>query len=68
MGDLPNEIEATQIGSFRSDRVIAGKLAPGSFGVLQQYRHYSAVRCDAASHPLLKVLLTRNARAEFVSP
>jgi hypothetical protein len=39
MGDLPNEIEATQIGGFRSDCVIAGKLAPGSFGVLQQYRH-----------------------------
>jgi len=38
-GDLPNEIEATQIGGFRSDRVIAGKLAPGSFGLLQQYRH-----------------------------
>jgi hypothetical protein len=38
-GDLRNEIEATQIGGFRSDRVIAGKLAPGSFGLLQQYRH-----------------------------
>jgi hypothetical protein len=38
MGDLPNEIEATQIGGFRSDRIIAGKLAPGSFGLLQQYR------------------------------
>jgi hypothetical protein len=39
MSDLPNEIEATQIGGFRSDHVIAGKLAPGSFGLLQQYRH-----------------------------
>jgi hypothetical protein len=36
-GGLPNEIEATHIGGFRSDRVIAGKLAPGSFGLLQQY-------------------------------
>jgi hypothetical protein len=33
-GDLPNEIETTHIGGFRSDRVIAGKLAPGSFGLL----------------------------------
>jgi hypothetical protein len=41
-GDLPNEIEATQIGGFRSDRVIARKLAPGSFGLLQQYRHKAA--------------------------
>src|SRR5580692_4666554 len=31
-GDLPNEIETTHIGGFRSDRVIARKLAPGSFG------------------------------------
>jgi hypothetical protein len=38
-GDLPNEIETTHISGFRSDRVIAGKLAPGSFGLLQQYRH-----------------------------
>jgi hypothetical protein len=51
MGDLPNEIEATQIGGFRSDRVIAGKLAPGSFGVLQQYRHYPGICCGAAMRP-----------------
>jgi hypothetical protein len=43
MGDLPNEIEATQIGGFRSDCVIAGKLAPGSFGVLQQYQPEAAI-------------------------
>jgi hypothetical protein len=47
MGDLGNVIEAIQIGGFRSDRVIAGKLAPGSFGLLQQYLPLSDVsRCN----------------------
>jgi hypothetical protein len=39
-GAVGADIKFDQIGGFRSDRVIAGKLAPGSFGVLQQYRHY----------------------------
>jgi hypothetical protein len=30
-------IEATQIGGRRSDRLMAGKLSPGNFGLLQQY-------------------------------
>jgi hypothetical protein len=38
-GDLGNVIEATQIGGRRSDRLMAGKLSPGNFGLLQQYRH-----------------------------
>ena len=37
-GDLGNVIESTQIGGRRSDRLTAGKLSPGNFGLLQQYR------------------------------
>jgi hypothetical protein len=40
-GDLGNAIETTQIGGRRSDRLTAGKLSPGNFGLLQQYRHHS---------------------------
>src|SRR5882724_9649393 len=35
--DLGNVIETTQIGGRRSDRLTAGKLSPGNFGLLQQY-------------------------------
>ena len=35
-GDLGNVIETAQIGSRGSDRLLAEKLAPGNFGVLQQ--------------------------------
>jgi hypothetical protein len=38
-GDPGNVIEATSIGGRRSDFFTAGKLAPGNFGLLQQYRH-----------------------------
>jgi hypothetical protein len=37
IGDLGNVIEATQIGGSRSDCLMAGKLSPGNFGLLQQY-------------------------------
>jgi hypothetical protein len=36
-GDLGSVIETTQIGGRRSDRLMAGKLSPGNFGLLQQY-------------------------------
>jgi hypothetical protein len=36
-GDLAYVIEATSIGGRRSDFFTAGKLAPGNFGLLQQY-------------------------------
>ncbi len=36
---LGNLIEATKIAGPRSDRLMAGKLSPGNFGLLQQYRH-----------------------------
>jgi hypothetical protein len=34
-------IEAIEIGDHWSDYLIAGKLSPSNFGLLQQYRHYS---------------------------
>jgi hypothetical protein len=36
-GDLGSVIETTQIGGRRSDRLMAGKLSRGNFGLLQQY-------------------------------
>src|SRR5262245_49689828 len=36
-GDHGNVIEATSIGGRLSDFLTAGKLAPGNFGLLQQY-------------------------------
>jgi|SRR5271166_2658947 len=42
---LPNEIEATQIGGFRSDRVIAGKLAPSSFGLFWRLSRLKLTSC-----------------------
>ena len=38
-GDLGNATEATQIGGRPSDRLMAGKLSPGNFGLLQHNRH-----------------------------
>src|SRR5215813_12035579 len=46
-GDPGNVIEATSIGGRRSDFFTAGKLAPGNFGLLQQYRHISEVSQDS---------------------
>ncbi len=40
-GDLGNVIEATSTGSRRSEFFTAEKLAPGNFGLLQQYLHTS---------------------------
>ena len=43
-GDLGSVIETTQIGGRRSDRLMAGKLSRGNFGLLQQYHHaYSSL-------------------------
>src|SRR5262245_61408159 len=38
-GDLAKATEATKIAGRRSDRLMAGKLSPRNFGLLQQYRH-----------------------------
>jgi hypothetical protein len=37
-GDLGNAIESTEIDGRRSRRPLAGKLSPGDFRLLQQYR------------------------------
>jgi hypothetical protein len=38
-GDLGNVIETIKIGGRGADRLVAGKLSPSNFGLLQQYRH-----------------------------
>jgi hypothetical protein len=49
-GNLGNVIEATQNGGRRSDRLLAGKLSPGNFGLLQQYLPKAAVsNCNKPS-------------------
>src|SRR6516225_11864340 len=37
-GELGNAFEAAEIGGRWSDRLLAGKLSSGDFGLLQQYR------------------------------
>src|SRR5262245_11638201 len=45
-GDPGNVIEATSIGGRRLDFFTVGKLAPGNFGLLQQYRSDAVIqRC-----------------------
>src|SRR5215813_10346465 len=46
-GDPGNVIEATSIGGRRSDFFTAGKLAPGNFGLLQQYLPIPELRITA---------------------
>jgi hypothetical protein len=46
-GDLGNVIESTKIGGRRSDRLMAGKLSPSNFGLLQHNRHVTSFRCGA---------------------
>src|SRR5262245_56955979 len=40
-GDLGNAFEVAEIGGRWSDRLLAGKLSSGDFGLLQQYRGQS---------------------------
>src|SRR5215470_9762385 len=39
VSDLAKAAEATKIGTRRLDRLMAGKLSPRNFGLLQQYPH-----------------------------
>src|SRR6266487_4038963 len=48
-GDLGNVIETTQIGGRRSDRLMAGKLSPGNFGLLQQYLPLGIGHCPSST-------------------
>jgi hypothetical protein len=41
-GDLGNVIETVKIGGRGSDRLMARKLSPSNFGLLQQYRHLAS--------------------------
>src|SRR5215470_12416643 len=41
--DLAKATEAIKIAARRSDRLMAGKLSPLNFGLLQQYRHTAAL-------------------------
>jgi hypothetical protein len=43
-GDLGNAIETAPIDGLRLDRLLAGKLAPGNFRLLQQYLPIAASR------------------------
>ena len=47
-GDLGNVIEVIKIGDRRSDRLMAGKLSPGNFGLLQQYLPGADIRSAAS--------------------
>src|SRR6266702_904827 len=62
-GDLGNVIETTQIGGRRSDRLTAGKLSPGNFGLLQQYLPLPDSRTAAKRRPYS---ITSSARASSV--
>ena len=64
MGDLGNVIEVTQIGGRQSDRLMAGKLSPSNFGLLQQYLPKADIRIAAnvrqsLSHGQFLVLVYR---------
>src|SRR6516162_4990945 len=52
-GDLGNAIESTEIDGRRSRRPLAGKLSPGDFRLLQQYRPDPEVRPPARRVRLL---------------
>src|SRR6516162_5750688 len=48
-GDLGNAIESTEIDGRRSRRPLAGKLSPGDFRLLQQYRPVADARVAGTS-------------------
>jgi hypothetical protein len=52
-GDLGSVIETTQIGGRRLDRLMAGKLSPGNFGLLQQYLPEADI-CAAANSTIIQ--------------
>src|SRR5262245_1644012 len=48
VSDLAKAAEATKIGARRLDRLMAGKLSPRNFGLLQQYWHEHEVEAPRA--------------------
>jgi hypothetical protein len=69
-GDLGNAIETAPIDGLRSDRLLAGKLWPGDFRLLQQNRP-GADPCTAASRarsPIVHLWLLGNFSIVGTSP
>ena len=62
-GDLGNVIETVKIGGRGLDRLMARKLSPSNFGLLQQYRHDSEALGRANRIPLTGVKADSNAAA-----
>src|SRR5262249_43159147 len=62
-GDVARATEATKIAGRRSDRLLAGKLSPRNFGLLQQNRHQP----DEGAAPN-HVCLSRRSRLNAKSP
>src|SRR5262249_57665368 len=53
-GDLGNAFEAAEIGGRWSDRLLAGKLSSGDFGLFQQYSFKAEIKFKpfCQLHPL----------------
>ena len=65
--DIGNVFEGTRIGGRQSDRLSAGKLSSGNFGLLQQYQPTAAkqIRANVLS---FHVTAVREARARVNDP
>ena len=61
-GDLGNAIESTEIDGRRSRRPLAGKLSPGDFRLLQQYRPVAVALSVVGGKPVVAVLKARKLR------
>ena len=64
IGDLRNAIESTEIDGRRSRRPLAGKLSPGDFRLLQQYRPQPD-SCSAAKPTLYSITSSARPRSEM---
>jgi len=53
VSDLAKATEAIKIAARRSDRLMAGKLSPLNFGLLQQYRHIAEAGVLQGKMPII---------------
>src|SRR5262245_23091912 len=69
-GDLGNVIETTQIGGRRSDRLTAGNLSPGNFGLLQHNLSEATVYRLLKDHGLITspAFILMKASDRFANP
>src|SRR5262245_60343533 len=67
VSDLAKAAEATKIGARRLDRLMAGKLSPRNFGLLQQYRHKADLTALTAGCPLFTTKRTHDGEQDKVS-